>query len=212
MINTVLEFVKNYWSDAISFISLILSIYATRRSIISDRQANQEQLFADLDRLLDDRCNCFTSEQKAMGCYSPSPSVSIRDEQAIIRKVCRIFGHWKYWKLNNILKLCNEAKTIDMDIGTIFDAIKECEPERYAKIGDVLLASNDLQSEQEIKKSNEFLSSISISMKSPDPAEDEKMVNYNYLELSNKLSKLNSKIARNRESLEKSLNRAMLKR
>lgn len=166
----MLEFFTEHWSDIISLtfaaISIVLSICSIHRTNTLERHANQDSVYADLQRLLNHKCDFFSSEQKAMNCYCPAPNVSLDDEKMIVRRVHRYFGCREYRMLCDILKSCYVAKQLDIEIGTLFEMIKESEPEKYAKLSTALSARYGRLSERETRENNEFLSSISLRRKS----------------------------------------------
>ena len=145
-----------------------------------------------------------------MNCYCPAPNVSLDDEKAIVRRVYRFFGRREYRMLCDILRLCDVAKRLDMDIGTLFGMIKEAEPERYAKLCSVLADQcNDL-SEQKEKENAEYLSTISVRPYNNSKGKPGKT--YDYSELSGKRDELNLEIMKKRKALEKCLDKALKKR
>ncbi len=213
-VECIITFVSKNWTDIlallISLIALVVSIYSNHRKNILHRQEAQEPLYADVQQLLRCKCDCFSSVDKAMGCYMPDSSVGKSDEQVIRRKVERVFGKNAYKRLDRILRLCEEANSIDFDIGMLFSLIKETEPERYCKMQEILSEQDEHLTAQEQKNNQEFLSTISVSnYQITDQAPEE---SYDYLELISKLNSLDNEIRNERKSFENAIEKIMTKR
>ena len=112
--------------------------------------------------------------------------------------------------MDRILRLCEEANSIDFDIGMLFSLIKETEPERYCKMQEILSEQDEHLTAQEQKNNQEFLSTISVSnYQITDQAPEE---SYDYLELISKLNSLDNEIRNERKSFENAIEKIMTKR
>lgn len=208
-----MDFFAKNWYDTISLIiaicALVVSIYANHKVEEIHRQDKQEPLYADVDRLLNYKCDFYSAELKAMCCYTAAQSVSLKDEGRIKREVCRYFGKSEYNQLCSILDLCNKAKSIDSDIGLLFDLIKERDSEQYDRLIEIL-RQECMISDFNRNDVTAFLSTVSIPFYK-DLSESEGKA-YDYLELRNSLDSINIKITNQREKLNESMEKILKKK
>lgn len=171
----------------------------------------QEPLYKDLQRLLNYKCDYFSSEQKVIDCYVGVTRVNEDEENEIKRKVSRYFGTDEYNQLCTILDLCEKANHINSDLGTLFTLIEKTDPQQYSKLSDVLRSEYvyDL-TEQEHENNQKFLSTIAAPY--CKFADEEPGKSYDYLKLSAELQSLNNKIKEKRKAFDKRLNAIMMKK
>lgn len=208
------EFFMQNWDDILSLLfsagALIAAAYANHRVNVIHRQDVQEPLYADVKRLLDYKCDYYSSEKKVMDCYIAVPQVSKNEEDKIKRKVHRYFGKDQYDQLCEILNLCTEAQAVNFDMGILFDLIREGEPEKYTKLRKTFEYQENMMSESDQKEIQAFL--ITVSIPFYQLWEEEPGKTYDYLELSKSLESLSKQILERREKLDDSLRELLMKR
>ena len=213
MLQKLLDFIIKSWKDLVpivlSVIAIFVSIRAEQHAKKFERQKEQEPLYADIQKMLKSKCDYFSSEMKVIGVYSSPQTVSEAEEETIKRKTRRVFGRKKYNKLCDILSLCSQAQNLNFDMNTLFDLIKESEPEEYMRLSENLQTlESDIPDSAKIKANN-FLTTISIPYY--QFTEEEPGKAYNFFELYNHLSSLDAQINEKKKSLYEDLKKAMMK-
>ena len=142
MCDKIVQFILDNWNDILSLLlsiaGLLVAIYANHRVNCIRRQDMQEPLYKDLQKLLNYKCDYFSSEQKVIDCYVDTPRVNKNEEDEIKRKVSRYFGTDEYNQLCSILDLCEKASYINFDLGILFGLIEESDPQQYSELSKVL--------------------------------------------------------------------------
>ena len=210
----MLKLIVQNWKDILSIfiaaLSLGVAFYANYRVNAIRRQDMQEEVYKDMQKLLNYKCDYYSATKRLLENYTAVPALSQSEISSITRQIHRYFGRKVYRQFCNLMELCDKAKRIDFDINILFDLIKDGEPEIYHELKEVVENQEYNLYEKNDEYIQTFLGTVSIPMYRF--SEEEPAKAYDYLELNEKLDILNRQIINDKSKLEKSLEKEFMKK